>query len=353
MEVFYNGSRYKIEINEKGQQVLHMWFSGITDISKIKGLNQVKDLEILYLNHNKIEEIRGLESLVNLKELHLHNNRITEIKGLETLKNLNELVLSRNRIKEIDRLDGLKNLKILRLSGNDINDIRGLDNLENLEVLDLSVNKITEIKGLNNLSKLKELILNHNFIYAIRGTEQLTSLSRVSFGMNPIWKKANKLFGGEKYRYGYLDDITGFLEYSNKGGDSYQEEENYRNLYKKRVRVYTFLFIIGTFIMSLGPFLLHYSQTENVFGWIVIILGIIMTLTFRNLSESDMNIKRKHKIVKIFSGLIGISLLILGIIRIVSIGYEYGIYFLHTGTLWMVFCTGLFGSIIMRSGYRM
>jgi len=59
----------------------------------------------LDLNRNQISEIKGLESLDNLQSLnlnnnHLNNNQITEIKGLESLDNLQSLVLYSNQIPE-------------------------------------------------------------------------------------------------------------------------------------------------------------------------------------------------------------------------------------------------------------
>ncbi len=94
----------------------------ITDISEIKGLDNLPNLRILILNDNEITEIKGLEHLIHLQELHLNDNLIKEIGGLETLTNLQYLDLRNNEIKEIKGLETLTNLQTLYLGGNPIRD---------------------------------------------------------------------------------------------------------------------------------------------------------------------------------------------------------------------------------------
>ena len=53
----------------------------------------------MYLNHNQITEIKGLETLTNLETLYLDTNKITEIKGLGHLEKLKLIYLSFNPIE--------------------------------------------------------------------------------------------------------------------------------------------------------------------------------------------------------------------------------------------------------------
>ncbi len=100
---------------------------------------------------------------LNLSKLSITN--ITEIKGLENLTNLVELNLSKNKISEITGLDNLKSLEVLILIKNRIVEINGLDNLINLKELHLTDNQISEVNGLENLNKLKLLFLDGNPIF--------------------------------------------------------------------------------------------------------------------------------------------------------------------------------------------
>ena len=57
---------------------LNKLFLSGNNISSIKGLETLQDLETLDLGNNKIKIIRGLESLMLLKDLWLPGNEIEE-----------------------------------------------------------------------------------------------------------------------------------------------------------------------------------------------------------------------------------------------------------------------------------
>ena len=92
---------------------------------------------------NEITEIKGLENLTNLQRLNLRSNNITEIKGLENLKNLVHLDLCFNQISEIKGLENLNKLILLNLENNQISEINGLENLTHLNYLYLNGNNIS------------------------------------------------------------------------------------------------------------------------------------------------------------------------------------------------------------------
>ncbi len=162
MSVEYKGKVYKVKKRKDGNLLLNLYKKKIDDITEIKGLEDLKNLETLYLENNNISEIKGLENLKNLTYLNLKNNNISEIKGLENLKNLECLYLRNNNIIEIEGLENITNLKNLDLRNNNISEIKGLENLKNLEDLDLRNNNIAELKGLGNLRKLRFLQLKKN-----------------------------------------------------------------------------------------------------------------------------------------------------------------------------------------------
>jgi len=181
---FVNVHGEKIDVD--ADEVLDLSDMNIKDISEIKGLKSLDNLQALRLDDNRITEIKGLESLANLQELGLIDNQITEIKGLESLANLQELSLNDNQITEIKGLESLANLKYLDLSSNQITEIKGLESLANLKYLWLNDNQITEIKGLESLANLKDLWLNNNQITEIKGLESLADLQSLSLDSNQI-----------------------------------------------------------------------------------------------------------------------------------------------------------------------
>ena len=110
MSVQYRGKTRKVKKIAGGGFQIDLSRKRITDISHIKGLDQLTDLIILDLSYNSISEIHGLDSLRDLKKLDLDGNKITEIKGLDNLTNLETLNLGQNNINELKGLQNLENL---------------------------------------------------------------------------------------------------------------------------------------------------------------------------------------------------------------------------------------------------
>ncbi|MDR1116492.1 MAG: leucine-rich repeat domain-containing protein [Tannerella sp.] len=77
----------------------------------------------LNLSFNQLTEIKGLEKLVNLQQLYLYDNNLTEIKGLEKLTNLKRLSLENNYISDMLPLKQLKRLEQLDLRNNRIKEL--------------------------------------------------------------------------------------------------------------------------------------------------------------------------------------------------------------------------------------
>lgn len=155
-------------------------------ISEIKNLDELVGLEFLNLSHNYITEISGLNSLVNLKNLNLSFNNISSITGLDRSEKLQVLHLSNNAIEEIKGLDKLLDLKVLTLSNNKIERIENLDNLENLKKLEISENRIQKISGLEHQLHLQELFLDRNQVKRIEGVHNLGSLIILFLEKNQI-----------------------------------------------------------------------------------------------------------------------------------------------------------------------
>ena len=179
--VTVNEHKYKIE----GKKLV-IYQNYMEDITEIKGLENLSDLEELTIVYSRISEIKGLNHLINLKQLNLYHNFISELKGLEDLTNLTDIQLQENRIKELKGLDTLTNLTSLYLFKNQIPEIKGLESLKNLRHLNLHSNRITVIKGLDALKNLDTLNLANNYIKEIQGLEDLAQLTQLSLHENQI-----------------------------------------------------------------------------------------------------------------------------------------------------------------------
>jgi len=87
-------------------------------LTSVKGLEKLTQLESLHLPHNKLTDLKGLENLTQLKELPLDDNQLTSVKGLEKLTQLEGLWLPRNQLTDVKGLEKLTRLTELDLIDN-------------------------------------------------------------------------------------------------------------------------------------------------------------------------------------------------------------------------------------------
>jgi Leucine-rich repeat (LRR) protein len=87
-------------------------------LTSVKGLEKLTQLEVLSLRNNKLTDVKGLEKLTKLEELYLSDNKLTNVKGLEKLTKLGELDLGYNKLTDVTGLEKLTKLTRLTLSNN-------------------------------------------------------------------------------------------------------------------------------------------------------------------------------------------------------------------------------------------
>ncbi|KAJ1341956.1 hypothetical protein BSLG_003456 [Batrachochytrium salamandrivorans] len=115
---------------------------------KIESLTRLKDL---YFVANKLSVIENLDRLTCLTNLELganriRSNRLTKIEGLEGLRNLEELYLSHNAIERIEGLEHNTKLTTVDVSSNRISELEGIAHLMELEELWASNNQLSKFQ---------------------------------------------------------------------------------------------------------------------------------------------------------------------------------------------------------------
>ncbi len=113
MSVTYLEKEYNVK-EIYGFLTLDLSGKGIKDITEIKGLEALTELQVLNLSKNQIKEIKGLDTLKNLVELNLSSNIIVEIHGLTNLTNLRKLNLKQNRFINIEGFENLISLSKIK-----------------------------------------------------------------------------------------------------------------------------------------------------------------------------------------------------------------------------------------------
>jgi Leucine-rich repeat (LRR) protein len=128
-------------------------------------------LEVLHLGYNGIKDLSTLQlgRLPSLKALFLQGNEISKIEGLENLKELMELVLDRNKIKTIGEFSFIsqQRLQELHIEENRLRSLTNLHCLVNLQRLYVGMNRIQELSEMDKLeplTKLSEISLVNNAV---------------------------------------------------------------------------------------------------------------------------------------------------------------------------------------------
>ena len=95
------------------------------NIEKIRGFEQFSNIEILWLQNNKLTKINCLNDNIRIKYLYVHDNRIRTLNGsLENFKFLTELTLFNNELADLNKqlliLGKFQYLEKLDLYGNPV-----------------------------------------------------------------------------------------------------------------------------------------------------------------------------------------------------------------------------------------
>ena len=171
----------------------HLSFLYAKDI-KMKKLEELPNLDYLYMGHCEIKRIEGLDKMTNLKTLYLNYNEIKKIEGLTNARNLNFLNLSNNDINDITPLSVNQNLMSLWLNNN-----KNIDgNRENYigekmialnkvgEILDRGGSIYLDYDKLGLFTNYTSLSLNNNNISTLDALEGLTKIKNLSFRQNKL-----------------------------------------------------------------------------------------------------------------------------------------------------------------------
>jgi len=80
-------------------------------IEQLVKFENFPNLEVLWLNDNKLESLEGLNTNFRIKHIYLQNNKLKTLEGsLDKLNHLETLLLFNNELRDLDKvLEILKN----------------------------------------------------------------------------------------------------------------------------------------------------------------------------------------------------------------------------------------------------
>ncbi|NWY75521.1 LRCC1 protein, partial [Erithacus rubecula] len=159
-----------------------------------------------------LRSLRDVSLSPDLHTLNAHCNLISKIQGLDHLRNLQHLDLSSNQIRRIEGLGSLAKLRSLSLSCNLLTKVEGLEKLFNLTMLNLSYNRIHDLSGFQSLHgtrhKISHIYLHSNCVrdinHLVQCTKGLHCLTNLTLERNG---KANPVCHTAGYRETVLQSL--------------------------------------------------------------------------------------------------------------------------------------------------
>ncbi|QWU44194.1 NEAT domain-containing leucine-rich repeat protein [Bacillus sp. NP247] len=148
-------------------------------ITNVAPLSALKNVTYLTLAGNQIEDIKPLYSLP-LKDLVLTRNKVKDLSGIDQMNQLNKLFIGKNQIEDVTPLAKMTQLTELDLPNNELKDITPLSNLVNLQKLDLEANYISDLSPVSNLNKLVFLSFVANEIRDVRPVVELSKTAYIN-----------------------------------------------------------------------------------------------------------------------------------------------------------------------------
>ncbi|MEM9156506.1 MAG: leucine-rich repeat domain-containing protein [Cyanobacteria bacterium P01_F01_bin.33] len=156
-------------------------------VSDLSPISSLPNLEILDIRSNQVSSISDLSSLPKLRELELGRNPLTNFTSLGSLAQLEILNLSISEIDDLSILSPLTSLTELNLDFTEISSYAPLSNLDNLEVLSIQrAENLEDISFLSSLNSLRELNLRDNAIRDLAPLTPLTALTKLELESNAI-----------------------------------------------------------------------------------------------------------------------------------------------------------------------
>ncbi|EJV88306.1 NEAT domain-containing leucine-rich repeat protein [Bacillus cereus] len=148
-------------------------------ITNVAPLSALKNVTYLTLAGNQIEDIKPLYSLP-LKDLVLTRNKVKDLSGIDQMNQLNKLFIGKNQIEDVTPLAKMTQLTELDLPNNELKDITPLSSLVNLQKLDLEANYISDLTPVSNLKKLVFLSFVANEIRDVRPVVELSKTAYIN-----------------------------------------------------------------------------------------------------------------------------------------------------------------------------
>ena len=141
----------------------HFYSFGKADINEIvDSLKPVTTLNRLTVRESGIGDMSTISELTTVEDLYLYASNISKVVGLEKMKNLKKLMIANNPIGDISGIVKCTSIESLKVYDCGLTSLNGIEKLTNLKELDAKSNNITDMLPLAANTKLMSLNLKNN-----------------------------------------------------------------------------------------------------------------------------------------------------------------------------------------------
>lgn len=164
-------------------RVLNIDSTWVTNISFLKDLTSLVDLDV---SNNKIVDATAIKNLEKLVTLRIQNTNIRDIEFVSSLKNLNYLNVSYTKISDVSILGKLEKLRFLLLQYTAISDLKFAQDLKSLRWLHAGATEINDIRPIAKCTRIQHLYLNKTKLTDLTGIGELHELQHLSLSESTV-----------------------------------------------------------------------------------------------------------------------------------------------------------------------
>jgi len=128
-----------------------------SQVSNLWPLQKLKNLQLLYVSSSQVSNLSPLKELKNLQSLHISSPQLNDLSPLKELENLQQLDVSRTQVSDLSPLKDLPRLQILDVSSTQVSDLSPLKDLRELQILNISSTQVSDLSPLKDLKNLQRL----------------------------------------------------------------------------------------------------------------------------------------------------------------------------------------------------
>ena len=150
----------------------------------VQNLGLFKNYKTLNLSNQKLTDLSSLKGMTQLRELNIQNNKITltdeDKQIIKSMNQLKYLYMQNNEIEDISFLNECKSVKALGIAGNNKIDLKQIEDIiSNMSPIRISQEQLDTLKNCD-ASKITKLALDYSGITSIPDLSRYTKLTTIS-----------------------------------------------------------------------------------------------------------------------------------------------------------------------------